>query len=356
MDKRLKRIIHRYALWKAHDRICIYCGTVIPTVFDLEEDHIIPQIHKEKPEELEKIIEEYGLREDFDIDAYYNRVPTTSGCNRKKAFSLYNKEAIHTYINLAEKKASKVKKIEEKTEKKISATDDLFKKGMDTKAIEKLFKLMSVEDEGKRQNGEVFNAKIVKEQVISLRKHYSFIKDNGMFTFEFRLWKIRLESLKISENSTFSDTDLEILKNLIDLMRDFVKEAGIDFVKWGTDLLYLSSRSPSLCRIIKNKCYNHLKTFYPPKEYNPDLIDLLDKLGHFPDDTIPEMIQLFKNRENLPIRQFLNNLHRRKLTLSKEKKEEYIDEISKSLVGLPDDPNDKEIRRLAHSVRSLLSK
>ena len=142
MDKRLKEAIHRHALWKAYNRKCIYCGNFIPTVYQLEEEHIIPQIYRNKPKELEKIIKEYELWEDFDIDAYYNRVPTDKGCNNRKSFNLHRKESIHYYLNIAEGNVKKIEEIEKKLEKKVLANDDLFKKGFGKESLEKFLSLM----------------------------------------------------------------------------------------------------------------------------------------------------------------------------------------------------------------------
>ncbi len=108
MDKKLKVAIHRYALWKAYNGKCFYCGGFIQTVYDLEEEHIIPQKYKDKPTELEKILKEYNLWEDFDIDAYYNRVPTHSVCNKRKGFKLHRTESIHQYLNVLTLRSVKV--------------------------------------------------------------------------------------------------------------------------------------------------------------------------------------------------------------------------------------------------------
>ena len=54
MNKKLKEAIHRQALWKAYNGNCIYCGNFIPTIYQLEEEHIIPQKYKDKPKELKK--------------------------------------------------------------------------------------------------------------------------------------------------------------------------------------------------------------------------------------------------------------------------------------------------------------
>ena len=153
MDKNFKVAIHRYALWKAYNGECFYCGGFIQTVYDLEEEHIIPQKYKDKPTELEKIVKEYNLWEDFNIDAYYNRIPTHSGCNLRKGFKLYRKETIHQYLNLAEGKVEKIQEIEEKIEKKAFANDELFKKGFNKEVMEKFLKIIE-EDQAKLNNND----------------------------------------------------------------------------------------------------------------------------------------------------------------------------------------------------------
>jgi len=146
MNKRLKEAIHRQALWKAYNGKCFYCDNFIPTILQLEEEHIIPQTYKDKPEEMEKLIEDYGLWSDFDIDAYYNRVPSEKGCNRKKSFKLHNKVSIHFYLNTAKDKVESVKSIEEILERKAKANDDLFKTGFTKESLEKFLNLIEEDD------------------------------------------------------------------------------------------------------------------------------------------------------------------------------------------------------------------
>ncbi len=142
MNKQIKKVIHRYALLKAYDGKCFYCGSFIATVYDLEEDHIIPQHYIKKPEDLHKVLKEYGLPEDFEINAYYNRVPSHSGCNKRKRSLLYEKETTHHYLNLAKNSVEKIKEIEDLIEKKALANEELFEKGFGKDIMEKFLKII----------------------------------------------------------------------------------------------------------------------------------------------------------------------------------------------------------------------
>jgi hypothetical protein len=101
----------RAAIWHAHDHRCIYC-TEFVTFADLDIDHVIPSYLKEQPEELAKLLDEYGLDNEFDVDSLLNLVPSHRHCNlQKKSQILPKSRAIH-FLSIAESKFNKACKIE----------------------------------------------------------------------------------------------------------------------------------------------------------------------------------------------------------------------------------------------------
>lgn len=101
----------RAAIWRAHDQRCIYC-TELVTFSDLDIDHIIPHALLEKREELDRLKEEYGLPETFDIDAFTNLVPSHRHCNLQKLGKVLPRNRTLHFLSIAEGKALKAQKIE----------------------------------------------------------------------------------------------------------------------------------------------------------------------------------------------------------------------------------------------------
>ena len=97
----------RAAIWRAHDRRCIYCTE--PVAFaDLDIDHIVPVHFKEKPNQFVELLNEYGLGIDFDLNGLLNLVPTHRHCNlQKKGQVLPKNRALH-FLSIAEGKYDQV--------------------------------------------------------------------------------------------------------------------------------------------------------------------------------------------------------------------------------------------------------
>lgn len=101
----------RAAIWRAHERRCIYCTELI-TFADLDVDHIVPSRLKDQPEEFAKLLDEYGLSNDFDVDSLLNLVPSHRHCNlQKKGQVLPKSRALH-FLSIAKDKQKKAYKIE----------------------------------------------------------------------------------------------------------------------------------------------------------------------------------------------------------------------------------------------------
>ncbi|KKM04724.1 hypothetical protein LCGC14_1761400, partial [marine sediment metagenome] len=67
-------IFARSTVWNAYNKRCFYCREFI-YFKEMEIDHVIP-----KSLGKEKAIEEYGLGPDFELDSYFNLVPTCRTC------------------------------------------------------------------------------------------------------------------------------------------------------------------------------------------------------------------------------------------------------------------------------------
>ena len=96
----------RAAIWRAHERRCIYC-TELLVFADLDVDHIIPIRLKDDPKELGYLLNEYGLSKDFDIDSLYNLVPTHRHCNLQKCGQILPKNRALHFLSIAEERQKK---------------------------------------------------------------------------------------------------------------------------------------------------------------------------------------------------------------------------------------------------------
>lgn len=101
----------RAAIWRAHERRCIYC-TELVTFADLDVDHIVPSRLNDQPEELAKLLAEYGLRNDFDVDSLLNLVPSHRHCNLQKKGQVLPKSRALYFLSIAEDRHNKACKIE----------------------------------------------------------------------------------------------------------------------------------------------------------------------------------------------------------------------------------------------------
>jgi hypothetical protein len=109
--------IQRMAIWKAHKGKCAYRGELIP-FDDLEIDHILPESLLENPDDLERIKLEYGLSSEFDINSYYNWLPSCHKCNSTKNARVYSKSAIFHFLEMVAKpKYEEIRRIEQNLEK-----------------------------------------------------------------------------------------------------------------------------------------------------------------------------------------------------------------------------------------------
>lgn len=101
----------RAAIWRAHERRCIYC-TELVTFADLDVDHIIPDHLKEKPEQLAELLNEYGLSNDFDVEGLLNLVPSHRHCNLQKRGQVLPKSRALHFLSIAEGRYAKAAKVE----------------------------------------------------------------------------------------------------------------------------------------------------------------------------------------------------------------------------------------------------
>jgi hypothetical protein len=97
--------LEKAAIWSADDRKCFYEGEPV-RYRDLQVDHIVPESTSEaKMSELRSI-----LPLDFEINSVENWVTCHQGCNGRKSSTLFEAKSLLFYLEMAKKRAPKVRK------------------------------------------------------------------------------------------------------------------------------------------------------------------------------------------------------------------------------------------------------
>jgi len=88
---------------------------------DMWIDHILPETLLNTPLKLQRIIEEYGLSIDFEINDYCNWLPNHWRCNLEKGQTIFERGAALYYISIAQNKSDKAKEVERLTVQNLKA-------------------------------------------------------------------------------------------------------------------------------------------------------------------------------------------------------------------------------------------
>ncbi len=99
--------LRRQAIYEAYSNKCFYCGKPIRWD-DFEIDHLIA----EKTENIEEVLKEYELSEDYDLNGLSNLVPVHSVCNNQKSNTPLEKSTYLFYRMRVDKHIDIIKKIE----------------------------------------------------------------------------------------------------------------------------------------------------------------------------------------------------------------------------------------------------
>lgn len=106
-----KQYAIRYALWRAYDMKCFYCGQPLEFM-DMHVEHIVPQHLRDNDEQRDSVLRDYEIMEsfpDFSIDSLSNLAPSHgASCNLRKSDGLLPKAAILFYLTRVENNLSKV--------------------------------------------------------------------------------------------------------------------------------------------------------------------------------------------------------------------------------------------------------
>lgn len=108
----------RQAIWEVYNKRCFYTGKPLDYI-DMQLDHIIPESYTRKENELERIIKDCQLDDEFEINSLFNLVPTNRYENRRKSDKEHEINAILHYLNLVKSNVPKVQNRIEKLKKSL---------------------------------------------------------------------------------------------------------------------------------------------------------------------------------------------------------------------------------------------
>ncbi len=100
--------ILRTALWNSYSNKCFYCNQIL-SWDELHIDHLIPESIANDTIQFHRIIYDYELDKDFEVNELYNLVPTHSRCNFRKTNILFAKRTTLFYLEITQQKIQKIK-------------------------------------------------------------------------------------------------------------------------------------------------------------------------------------------------------------------------------------------------------
>lgn len=128
----------RESLFRGYNKRCVYCRN--PLLFrNMQIDHIIPKSYGK-----ERAISNYGLNPDFELDSYYNLVPSCASCNNIKRAKIYNKIQTLFILNEVKSKVPYIERIEKQL-RKIDLTEEFsmtIKRALNEVQIYELIKML----------------------------------------------------------------------------------------------------------------------------------------------------------------------------------------------------------------------
>lgn len=112
MNKKSFSAAERLAVWTIHNEKCYLCTKTVDLA-SMEVDHIIPEslLKLENEKKLRKVLNDYGLPKDFDLNSPKNWKPSCYTCNKKKLETIFNPTPlIQIHLQEAANKSAQVLK------------------------------------------------------------------------------------------------------------------------------------------------------------------------------------------------------------------------------------------------------
>jgi hypothetical protein len=112
------------AVWKAHNRLCFWCGDVLEDLRQVTIDHLFPEDFLSKPEKWKVCKTDYALGDDFRINSFENWVPAHFQCNSSKRTTVYQMGPVMIKaIHEAGKRGEEAKRIHKNLCKSLEKSD-----------------------------------------------------------------------------------------------------------------------------------------------------------------------------------------------------------------------------------------
>ena len=198
-----KAFATRYALWRAYDMRCFYCGKPID-FRNLNIDHVLPQSLANDISQLDAVLRDYEIEENFpgfSIDGLSNLVPSHgASCNLRKSDTLFPKPATLFHLTLSHNRRSRV--VNELGHLRVTAERGQVLGGLGTLL----------------ESGEVS-----EREVIDIRRSWEFRRtSNEPLTITFGLNfadTLEMRGMTITEPSGYATICDKLESELVDLLR-----------------------------------------------------------------------------------------------------------------------------------------
>jgi 5-methylcytosine-specific restriction endonuclease McrA len=113
MNKKKFSQAQRYAVFTIHGEKCYLCDEPV-SLRDVEIDHVLPESLLHDPVRLSKILDDFGLPANFNLNSYQNWKPSHGHCNRKKLDQVFKPTPmIQLHLEDAERLAGRAKELEQ---------------------------------------------------------------------------------------------------------------------------------------------------------------------------------------------------------------------------------------------------
>ncbi len=109
--------LRREVIFKGYNRKCFYCEETFSTMGDMQIDHFLERNLLEKAEELQNLAKTLNLNPNFEIDSYYNFVPSHLGCHIRKHRNEYTDRRKAILLEEIASRVPELLKLEEKLQK-----------------------------------------------------------------------------------------------------------------------------------------------------------------------------------------------------------------------------------------------
>jgi 5-methylcytosine-specific restriction endonuclease McrA len=207
----------RHAIWTVHLEKCYICSKPID-LQSMQVDHIIPESLLGKKDEFSKVISDFGLSADFEINSYSNWLPSCGVCNGKKSNNIFTPSPlIQMHIESAIRRSQKAKDLADKSSSKrdiTKALNTLLRAHRDEELSEdiklSLQPLVEFQEEERSEENVFYGIRLSPDFEVSPGRQHIIKEITGYLGYEF-VTITPPESLKLAFDIVYRDTEKHMM-------------------------------------------------------------------------------------------------------------------------------------------------